>query len=83
MYVRNPRLYHVWQIILDVVALFVVWQCAIPFRISLNPVAISQVTPQAATLWAPPLGFLIAIVWVGALASLPVVPEPGTGTLLE
>lgn len=63
MYLRNPRLYHVWQIVLDVLALFVVWQCAIQFRISLNPVAISQVTPQAATLWAPPLG-LIAVVWV-------------------
>jgi exopolysaccharide biosynthesis polyprenyl glycosylphosphotransferase len=63
MYVRNPRLYHVWQIVLDVVMFIAIWQCTIQLRTSLNPVTYSQVTSQEAALFAPPLG-LIAVIWV-------------------
>jgi exopolysaccharide biosynthesis polyprenyl glycosylphosphotransferase len=63
MYVRNLRLYHVWQIFLDVVMFVVIWQCTIQLRISLNPVTLAQVTSRQAALFAPPLG-LIAVLWV-------------------
>ncbi len=63
MYVRNPRLYHVWQIFLDVVMFVAIWQCTIQLRTSLNPVTYSQVTSWEAALFAPPLG-VIAVIWV-------------------
>ncbi|HXE13954.1 MAG TPA: sugar transferase [Bryobacteraceae bacterium] len=63
MYVRNPRLYHVWQILLDLIALAVIWQVTIELRIRLNPVAMAEVTHEAVTFWAPSLGW-IALIWL-------------------
>ncbi|HTF69607.1 MAG TPA: sugar transferase [Edaphobacter sp.] len=67
MFIYHRRTYHLVQLLLDSVALWLAWECAIRVRVLLNVVMPAHLSIQGATSWAPPL-WLILILW--ALVSI-------------
>ena len=65
MYANDRRLHNVLQLVLDCLCLRLSWECAIYFRIFLNPVLNKHVTAEQSMSWAPPF-LLILSLWLAS-----------------
>jgi lipopolysaccharide/colanic/teichoic acid biosynthesis glycosyltransferase len=77
MFLNRPKFYETFQIIMDGLCFWPIWECSTRLRIALDPVTTRQLTVRAAHGWSTPVWLvLILFLVVSARLKLYRIPSP-------